>query len=337
MQRRNFLTLAAALAGFPLSSRAESSLAAGSAPEPGAAVWSSAAAIPRQVQELYTAVHQQKLYVAGGIGARLGVTYFTNEVSTYDPTTDSWSEVAELPEDLHHIALVSDGNNLYGMGGFNGGYTHVWRMRDAVYRLEDDRWNQVATLPTRQAEGVVTHHNNLIHVVTGQQPKGEANSARSDHTEGHLHWIWDGNTWRDLAPIPTARNSATGGWIDDQLIIAGGRTARGNLSVTEIYDAKADTWRTAAPMPLPQAGTASVVVDQSLIVFGGEIFRPEAKVFPNVWRYDLATDQWSALPNMLTPRHGLGAGLIDDRIFVVGGATEPGGSGTSDLNEVLTL
>ncbi len=301
------------------------------------ATWTRAEPLPRRVQEIYTAVHQQKLYVAGGIGARLGVPYFTNKVAAYDPGKDVWEDVPDLPEDLHHVALVSDGGNLYGMGGFNGGYSHVWRMRDAVYRLQDDRWIQVAVLPTRQAEGVVSHHNDLIHIVTGQQPEGEANSARSDHIEGHLHWAWDGNTWRDLAPIPTARNSATGGWIDNLLVVAGGRTAQGNLSVTEIYDAKTDAWHTAAPMPLPQAGTASVVVDQSLVVFGGEIFSPEAKVFPNVWRYNLAADHWEALPDMPTPRHGLGAGMIGGRIYVVGGATSPGGSGTSDLNEVLTL
>ena len=324
MKRRRFIQTSV-LATLPLNLAAE------------AAAWRKAAPLPRQVQELYTAVHKGKLYVAGGIGARLGVAYFTKAVSAYEPLTDAWADVPDLPEDLHHVALISDGENLYGMGGFNGGFTHVWRMRDAVYRLENDRWVQIGQLPTRQAEGVVTHHNGLIHVVTGQQPKGEANSARSDHTEGQLHWTWDGEVWRDLAPIPTPRNSATGGWIGNQLVITGGRTARGNLSVTEVYDAKTDQWHTAAPMPLPQAGTASVVVDQSLIVFGGEIFSPKAAVFPNVWRYNLLSDTWDALPDMPTPRHGLGAGKIGDQIFVVGGATEPGGSGTSDLNEVLVI
>ena len=324
MKRRRFLQ-STAIATLPFATKSQ------------AATWAQRAPLPRQVQELYTAVHKGRLYVAGGIGSRLGVAYFTNEVSAYDPISDEWIDVPELPEDLHHIALVSDGDTLYGMGGFNGGYTHVWRMRDAVYRLEDDAWVEVTQLPTKQAEGVVTYHNNLVHVVTGQQPKGEANSARSDHTEGNLHWVWDGQTWQDLAPIPTPRNSATGGWIGEHLVITGGRTSRGNLNVTEVYDLKSDTWHAAAPMPLPQAGTASVVVDQTLIVFGGEIFSPKASVFPNVWRYDLARDTWDALPDMPTPRHGLGAGLIGNQIFVVGGATEPGGSGTSDRNEVLLL
>ena len=100
------------------------------------------------------------------------------------------------------------------------------------------------------------------------EAKGYSIAERSDHTESHLHWVWDGSTWQDLAPIPTARNSATGGWIGDLLVVTGGRTASGNLADTEIYDKNTDTWRAAAPMPLPQAGTASVVVDDSLIVFG---------------------------------------------------------------------
>ena len=329
MHRRQFLTWQASLLAFPGLVNANT--------KANAARWSVGPPLPRQVQELYTAVHQQKLYVAGGIGARLGVPYFTNKVSAFDPAAQVWRDVPDLPEDLHHVALVSNGTQLFGMGGFNGGYTHVWRMRDAVYELQNDHWVKITTLPTPQAEGVVAHHKGLIHVVTGQQPKGEANSERSDHTESHLHWVWDGSTWQDLAPIPTARNSATGGWIGDLLVVTGGRTASGNLADTEIYDKNTDTWRAAAPMPLPQAGTASVVVDDSLIVFGGEIFQPEASVFGNVWRYHVSRDQWEALPDMPNPRHGLGAGKIGDDIYVVGGATEPGGRGTSSLTEILTL
>ena len=90
-------------------------------------------------------------------------------------------------------------------------------------------------------------------------------------------------------------------------------------------------------MPLPQAGTASVVINNELLVFGGEIFSPEAKVFAHTWRYNLSQDSWTALPAMKTPRHGLGAALLNGKIYIVGGATEPGGSGTSDLNEILTM
>ena len=343
MRRRTFLTLATSVMGSTalnhrLQAEAIPERPQSSRPRPEPAnVWRTAAPVPITTQEIYPAVHQGKLIVAGGIAPRLGVPYFTRAVFAYDADSDTWSRLPDLPEALHHVALVSTGEELWAMGGFHGAVTHIWKMRDNVYRLRNDRWETLPPLPGPQAEGVATFHSGTIHIVTGQQPRGTANRKRSDHQEMRLHWYWDGTGWDSLAPLPTPRNSATGGWIDNQLVVAGGRTSAGNLSTNEIYDAKEDRWRRASPMPLPQAGTASVVHNGSLLVFGGEIFSPEPAVFPNVWRYQLETDRWEAMPDMLTPRHGLGAGLIGNQAFVVGGARRPSGEDTSNVNEVLDL
>lgn len=302
--------------------------------------WRASAALPIRTQEIYPTVHNGRLVVAGGISRRLGAPWFSEQAYSYDPATDAWTELAALPEALHHAALTVHDGDVILAGGFNGAYSHVWRMRGAVYRLLEEGWVNDGNLPRPRAEGVLTTGpGGTVHLVTGQSPRGEDNSQRSDHVEVVDHWIRapGSRRWESLAPIPTARNSATGGWVGEQLIVSGGRTASGNLDTTEIYDLREDRWRSAAPLPLPQAGTASAVVDDGLIIFGGEIFQPEAAVFPNVWRYSLSNDRWTELPQMPTPRHGIGAGRIGDEVFVIGGATEPGGSGTSDVNEVLVL
>ena len=305
-----------------------------------AAPWRQAAALPVRTQEIYPTVHNGRLVVAGGIANRLGLPYFTDSTYAYDPAVDQWSELAPLSEALHHAALTVHDGDVILAGGFNGGYTHIWRMRSAVWRLREEGWIADGELPRPQAEGVLaTNSGGHVHLVTGQSPRGEDNRERSDHAEvtDHLVRAAGSNRWESLAPIPTPRNSATGGWVGDQLIVAGGRTASGNLDPTEIYDLREDRWPSAAPLPVPQAGTASAVVEDGLIVFGGEIFEPQAAVFPNVWRYSFTRDALTALPDMPTPRHGIGAGRIGNDIFVVGGATEPKGSGTSDANEVLVL
>jgi len=302
--------------------------------------WFDAAPLPLKTQELYPAVHNNALYVAGGIASRLGVPYFTDRVVAFDAAGNAWNEAGRLPENLHHAALVATGDRLFLVGGFNGAYSHIWRMRDAVYELRDGDWQPRTNLPRPQAEGVLAAATGgAIHLVTGQSPKSAANSDRSDHQEVRDHWVSaDGaQSWEALAPIPTARNSATGGWLGDVLVVTGGRTSSGNLSVTEIYDAREDRWRVAAPLPSPQAGTASVVVGDSLLVFGGEIFSPEADVFATNWRYQLSTDQWLPIPDLPVARHGLGAGCLGDAVYVVGGATKPSGRGTSDLNQALLL
>lgn len=302
--------------------------------------WRTAAPLPFATQEIYPTTHSGRLYLAGGIAAKLGVPYFTNRVVSYGPAEDRWQDEAPLPEDLHHVALVSTGESLYAIGGFNGAYTHVWRMRDQVYQLTDEGWLAIAPLPAPLAEGVATFGpTGLIHYVTGQSQRGEANEARSDHSEVQTHFCLDPSDgqWRSLAPIPTARNSATGGWQNGNLLVTGGRTASGNMAVTEIYDPKTDAWHAAAPLPLAQAGTAGAVAAGQLHVFGGEIFTPEAGVFAEAWRYSMEADSWQALADMPTPRHGLGAVTLGDSIHVVGGATNPGGSGTSDKHEVLSV
>lgn len=213
--------------------------------------WQEAAPLPFATQEIYPAAHNGRLYLAGGIAARLGVPYFTNRCISYDPASDSWQDEPPLPEDLHHVALVSTGRDLYAIGGFNGGYTHVWRMRDTVYQLTDEGWRPMSSLPRPQAEGVATFGpTGLIHYVTGQSQRAEANTDRSDHHEVNEHLVFDPSDgrWRKLA-------------------------------VTEIYDPETDAWHSAAPLPLPQAGTAGTVAAGRLHIFGGEIFTPEAGVF----------------------------------------------------------
>lgn len=302
--------------------------------------WFNAAPLPLNVQELYPAVHKERLYVAGGIAARAGVPYFTDRCVSYDAGENAWRSEADLPEDLHHAALASTGSRLWLAGGFNGGYTHIWRMRDSVYSLTEGGWETGVNLPRPQAEGVFcASPAGHLHLVTGQSPTGAGNSKRSHHAEvrEHLTLAEGAASWETLAPIPTARNSATGGWLGDQLVVTGGRTATGNLAVTEIYDSREDRWRSAAPMPKPQAGSASVAMGNALVVFGGEIFVPSSGVFADVWLYDLSRDQWQGLPALPTPRHGLGAGRLGNSIYVVGGATRPSGRGTSDKNEALLL
>ena len=330
MNRRNFIICSASAAALMPGQHANAR-----SQQP----WSMAAPLPINTQELYPVVHQAKLYVAGGIASKQGEIYFTDRFFSYDPNANEWVDEAPLPESLHHAALVSTGDRLFLVGGFNGSFEHFWRMRENVYEYKAGEWLTVTALPKPQAEGVLSDHKNDIHLVSGQSPRSSANVNRSDHQEVTTHWVLlsGGSKWETAAPIPLARNSATGGWVGDQLIVTGGRNAHGNFDHTHIYDKKEDRWRDAKPLPLPQAGTASVTVDDGLIVFGGEIFVPKAGVFKETWRYSLVNDQWSAYPDMKTPRHGIGAGKIGNKVFVVGGATEPSGKGTSNLNEVLIV
>jgi len=297
--------------------------------------WHSASALPQVVQEIYPALHQDEIHVVGGISNCYGLPCFTNTHWIYQAQTDAWRAGHRLPVDCHHAALVSSDWGLLLVGGFHGGYTHIWRMSEQVLRLTPSGWERLADLPQAQAEGVLGKDSKgALHLVTGIRRVGEGNRSRSDHTETTQHWVKQGEhaAWEVAAPIPTARNSACGGWLDGRWVIAGGRTAKGNLAQTEVYDPQSDKWRSVRPMPLAQAGAAAAVIDNKLMVFGGENFVPQSQVFANAWCYDLRSDTWEALPDMPVPRHGLGAVTLNQQVHVFAGAAKAGGWGTSALH-----
>ena len=164
--------------------------------------WRSGPSLPIRTQELYATEHLGQVVVAGGIAARMGVPYFTSQCFSLNAQSGIWENLPDLSEDRHHVALVSCGGDLFAVGGFHGTYTSVWQMRSSVLRLSGDHWTDSVPLPAPQAEGVATCHKGAIHLVTGQSPKGEANSARSDHTEVSSHLVWSpgDERWQSCCP-----------------------------------------------------------------------------------------------------------------------------------------
>ena len=74
------------------------------APLPAAAQgWTSAAPMPLARSELSAAVVEGRLYVAGGI-AQLGAS---PAFQMYDPATNSWRSLAQLPEPRQHFGMAA--------------------------------------------------------------------------------------------------------------------------------------------------------------------------------------------------------------------------------------
>jgi len=311
-----------------------------------AQTWSRVADASLARQEIYPAVLDGKIYVAGGIlSAAPG---FTDLFECYDAATDSWTTLTALPEGRHHIALAAAGGKIYGIGGFSGAMPD-WRAHASVfvYDPKAERWTSGPSLPQARAEGVVASIGEKIYFVGGRVPTSAEAKHISEHADTSRAEALDlrSGRWTRIADAPSARNSAAGAVIGNKLYVVGGRQmvaqADGrsrpvNVATLEVYDPAADRWETRAPMPLAQGGLAAAAHDGKLYVFGGEQFVPQAKVFGESWVYDPALDRWSALPAMATPRHGHGAAVVGKRIYLMGGA-EKVGVAASAVHERLEI
>lgn len=320
-----------------------SSLASLSFTFPISAKWNEKASLPIRVQEIYPAIHKGEIFVAGGLTPDAADSKgVSDKVWRYNPRQNKWFEVASLPEPRHHPHLVSFNKNLYAFSGFIIGDSGRWFASKEVLKLDEDthRWAKISKMPFPMCETVATVIDNKIHLTSGRKPFGPENGEWRHHDDINDHLIFDPETleWSKAAPIPTARNSAAGVWLNDRWFVIGGRTVKdGNLAVNEAYDPKTRQWSSLKPMPQAQGGLAAAALGNTIVVFGGEYFNHGGGVYKKVWQYLPDKDEWSHLSDMPVPRHGLGAVTIDEQVYVVAGATQAGGKGTSSRLSVFKL
>ena len=308
--------------------------------------WSRVADASLARQEIYPAVLEGKVYVAGGILST--APGFTDLFEAYDANADRWTRLAPLPAARHHIALAAAAGKIFGIGGFSGAIPD-WRAHASVfvYDPKADRWSNGPALPQPRAEGVVASSGDRIFFIGGRVPASATAKHISEHVDTSRAEVLDvrSGLWSRIADAPSARNSAAGAVIGNKIYVVGGRqmvrqddgrSRPVNVAALEVYDPATDRWETRAPMPLAQGGLAAAAHDGKLVVFGGEQFVPQARVFAESWIYDPASDRWSALPAMPTPRHGHGAAVVGDRVYLMGGG-EQVGVAASSVHEALAL
>lgn len=264
-----------------------------------------------------------KFYLIGGR---------TNKpINIYDPATNTWSEGATPPLEMHHFQALAFRDKIYVLGAFTGGFPHEKPIPDVyTYHPPTDQWEIVANIPEdrrRGAAGVVSYQDK-IYVVCGIQ---------DGHYDGHVKWLdeFDPATgeWKRLPDAPRARDHFQAAIIGDKLYAAAGRNTSAKtkktmeLTIPEVdfYNFKTEQWATIEkPLPTQRAGTASVVMGNQLIVIGGESGE-QVPAHSEVEAYDIDSNTWSRLPDLRQGRHGTQAFIYQDTIYVAAGSGNRGG------------
>jgi N-acetylneuraminic acid mutarotase len=320
--------LAATLAAAPLLSSC-----ARAAPPPRAP-WRSAPDAPYAVQEIYPALHNNAIWIAGGFSPQaLGAT---ERVIVFDLANNRWSDGPALPTPSHHVQLASLNGELWAIGGFIAGPLRLaWTCTSRVLKLRGDAWVEGPSLPKPIGEGVPLVHQGRIHLIGGRSPRGAANSDWSDQIDVDDHFVLASNatSWERAAPLPMARNSAAGVSKDDAIHIISGRTVAADVTgAHHIYESGA--WREGPAFPEPRGGLAAAVYHGAVTAGGGEVFEP-GSVGDALYALDDASETWTRTETLPTPRHGYGLVAAGTALYAVGGAQRPSASGTLSSMHVL--
>lgn len=282
--------------------------------------WSEVAAMSFPRSEIQAAYLDEKVYVAGGIGY-----YRTSQIcEVFDMVVEKWNRCPDLPNNLHHTAMASDGKKVFAGGGYTSiifadklSFSYDETPKLWALTSNSETWVEVADLPEPVAEHNFVYAAGQLYLIGGETALGTSNKV----------WVFDQGkkTWIARAPMPTSRYSAAAVELDGEIWVIGGRSDIGglHLDAVEAYDPSSNTWRTAAAMPDGRAGHAAAVWQGQIHVFGGERLGP-LELLEHHQVFDTKANAWrdAALPPKA--RHGWAAVSTPEGVYLIGGGAMPG-------------
>ena len=290
----------------------------------GATAWQPGPDAPLGLIEQATALHDGRIWIAGGLAAE-GRAF--DGVRVLDPATGEWVDGPTLPQHVHHAALVSDGTDLWLLGGYVGSGFDA--PTDAVWRLPGGdpagTWEAGPPLPDPRAAGAAAWDGERLVYGGGVGPGVISDLVLVLGADG---------TFAPVARLSIAREhlaAATDG--AGRTWFLGGR--QGGLSTNQgrVDVVEGDTATVVGDVPTPRGGVAAFWWPSlGACLLGGEA--PD-RAFREV---ECLSDDGTAiaLEPMLVPRHGFGSVVLDGTAYAVLGGPDPGLTVSSTV-ETLAL
>lgn len=285
------------------------------------ASWTELESAPTLLSEVAAASFGGQVWTAGGLteqGEAAGT------VQTFDPTFGTWAAGPELPEPVHHAALVSTGDALYLLGGYVGsGFSDP---TEAVRRLDtgSGQWIDGPPMPEARAAGAAAWDGERIVYAGGVGPGGLAGDVLG----------LEGDRWAGIGELSQAREhlaAASDG--QGRVWFLAGRTGGLDTNLGTVDLVEDDDVTALGEVPTPRGGVAAFWAPTvGACVVGGE--EPHG-TFADAECVDV-DGTVTALPSLNAARHGLGAAVVEGSAYALLGGREPGLS-VSGVVEALRL
>lgn len=279
-----------------------------------------------------------KLILLGGRGLK--------PVDIYDPATNTWSEGAPPPQQIHHFQAVAVGGLVYVVGALMGGYPAEPAVGDVlIYDVAKNEWRRGPSIPEARRRGAAgaVFRDGTIYVLGG---------LTEGHNGGFVPWFdaldVERGTWKQLPDAPRPRDHFQAALVGNKLIAAGGRRSSAKTKETftltipevDVYDLGTRTWSTlpgpGSHLPTPRAGTTTVAIGDHVLVIGGESGGP-ATAHAEVQALHVPSGVFRTLSPLVRGRHGTQAVVVGDRVWIAAGSGNRGGGPELDSLEVLAF
>jgi N-acetylneuraminic acid mutarotase len=286
--------------------------------------WRTVAAAPLGLYESASATVNGKLYVFGGFYSEQ--TQATAQSDVYDPATDTWTRIADMPFVVTHSGVAVVGTDVYFAGGFLGDWfgPSGTDQTDQVIKYDTltDTWSNIAPLPASRAAGGLVLIGQQLHFFGGTDE-----FVQHDMSD---QWVYDLTNpaagWVSKAPMPDPRDHFGYTVLNGMIYAVGGEhltdETQGNDSEVDQYNPATDTWTQVAPLPLALSHihTNTLVINNRIVIFGGSANGDTAPTFlANISSYNPKRNRWTALAPLPEPRSATVVRMVGNQIITTGG------------------
>jgi N-acetylneuraminic acid mutarotase len=192
--------------------------------DPATDSFTAGAPMPRGRGGGGVATDGSRIYYAGGMHNGQAVAWF----DAYDPATDTWQQLPDMPIARDHFHGAILGGTFYAIGGRDS-LIDATDPRVDAYAIGSGTWNTLnTTLPTPRGGFATAVLGNEILIIGG-----EGGGQTFDTVEAYDPAA---NTWRTLAPLPTARHGIQAAVCDGGVYIAAGGRTQGGANPSSVHE-----------------------------------------------------------------------------------------------------
>jgi N-acetylneuraminic acid mutarotase len=182
------------------------------------AAWTQKAAMPTKRSAGAAVVHEGKIYIAGGRPPR------GHDLAVYDPRTDTWEKLPDLPSQRNHIAMELIGDKIHVFGGrLGGGFQSDKTAAHEVFDPRTRIWSVAAPMLKPRSGINSAQAFGCVHVWGGEEQAG----VFPDHD----YYDPRSDKWAKLPNMTIPIHGVTGATFANGLIyVTGGGTQVGGSS-----------------------------------------------------------------------------------------------------------
>ncbi|XP_042685661.1 kelch-like protein 2 isoform X3 [Centrocercus urophasianus] len=193
------------------------------------------------------------------------------------------------------------------------------------YDFKEERWHQVAELPSRRCRAGMVYMGGMVYAVGG------FNGSLRVRTVDSYDPVKD--QWTSVANMQDRRSTLGAAVLNGLLYAVGGFDGSTGLSSVEVYNLKTNEWFHVAPMNTRRSSVGVGVVGEMhrffSLTFTGKLYAvggydgASRQCLSSVECYDANTNEWSYVAEMSTRRSGAGVGVLNNLLYAVGGHDGP--------------